>query len=449
MRHAAPSSFVTAVLLASALSLAPVARALAQPAPAEPQPSVALPPELARVLTDYEAAWQLRDAAGLAALFADDGFVLAGGRPPARGRAAIERHYAGQGGLLALRAIAFATEGDLGYILGGYARKRGEADVGKFTLTLRRAGDGRWLIVSDMDNGNGPPASPPATPPYAMAEVDTAHGDREFHLLWPNGAPGALGAEAADRPKLTVYRAPLESATGAAVIVCPGGGYGRLASDHEGRQVAQWLNSLGVSAFVLQYRLGPRYRHPAPLNDAQRAIRLVRARAGEWGIDPARVGILGFSAGGHLAATAATHFDEGQAEASDPVERQGSRPDFAVLAYPVISLFDPPAHAASRRNLLGEPADPALVEQLSNERQVTSRTPPTFLFHTADDASVPVSNSLLFFEALQANGVPGALHVFAHGKHGVGLAASDPELSAWPHLCAAWMRGLGLLKPRT
>ena len=289
-------------------------------------------------------------------------------------------------------------------------------------------------------------ALPPT--PYAMAEVDTAHGDREFHLLWPDGAPGALGMQAADQPKITVYRAPVESATGAAVVVCPGGGYSRLAADHEGKQVGEWLNALGVSAFVLQYRLGPRYRHPVPLLDAQRAIRLVRARATDWGVDPARVGILGFSAGGHLASTAATHFGDGRPDASDPVERQGSRPDFAVLAYPVISLVDPPAHSGSRRNLLGEPADPALVELLSNERQVTPRTPPTFLFHTADDAAVPVANSLLFFEALQKAGVPAELHVFPHGKHGVGLAASDPALSAWPRLCTTWMDGLGLLKPK-
>jgi len=179
-----------------------------------------------------------------------------------------------------------------------------------------------------------------------------------------------------------------------------------LAADHEGKQVAEWLNSLGVSAFVLQYRLGERYRHPAPLRDAQRAIQTVRSRAKEWGVDPARVGVLGFSAGGHLASTAATHFDDGHADDADPVERQPSRPDFAVLCYAVISLADPVAHAGSRRLLLGDSADPALVEQLSNERQVTPRTPPTFLWHTADDASVPVENSILFFEALRKAGVP-------------------------------------------
>jgi acetyl esterase/lipase len=268
-------------------------------------------------------------------------------------------------------------------------------------------------------------------------------------LLWPAGAPGALGDGPADKPKITPYLPPAEEANGAAVVVCPGGGYQNLAADHEGKQIGEWLNSMGVAAFVLQYRVGPRYRHPAPLSDAQRAIRTVRARAAEWRVDPARVGILGFSAGGHLASTAATHFDDGKRDAQDPVDRLGAHPDFAVLLYPVVSLVDPPAHSRSRLNLLGEAPDPALVELLSNEKQVTARTPPTFLFHTQDDAVVPVENALMFFEALQKAKVPGELHVFSHGKHGVGLAQDDPVLSAWPRLCAAWLNGQGFLKPKS
>jgi acetyl esterase/lipase len=282
--------------------------------------------------------------------------------------------------------------------------------------------------------------------PYKSAPVDTAHGDREFHLLWPDGAPGALGTEAVDRPKITVYLAPEEAATGAAVVVCPGGGYEVLAADHEGKAVAEWLNSLGVSAFVLQYRLGPRYHHPAPLRDAQRAIRMVRSGAVEWGVDPTRVGILGFSAGGHLASSAETHFDDGDSEAEDPIDRFGCRPDFAVLCYPVISFTTVAVHSGSRRNLLGDNPDPELVWWLSSELQVTPRTPPTFLFHTDDDPTVPVENSLLFYEAMKRAGVPGELHVFAHGRHGVGLAPDDPVLSLWPELCALWMKGLGLLE---
>jgi acetyl esterase/lipase len=307
-------------------------------------------------------------------------------------------------------------------------------------VSIRTAGVLTLLLL-----GGAALAQPPSQTPYAMTAVDTAHGDREFHLLWPDGAPGAIGAEPADQPKITVYRAPVDRATGAAVVVCPGGGYGRLAADHEGRQVAEWLNSIGVSAFVLQYRLGPRYRHPAPLLDAQRAIRTVRTRSAEWAVDPARIGILGFSAGGHLSATAATQFDPGRPDASDPIDRVSSRPDFAVLAYPVITLLDPAAHKGSRTNLLGDAPDRELVEHMSAERRVTPQTPPTFIFHTDDDPGVPVENALLFFSALKAARVPAELHVFAHGRHGVGLAAGDPVLSQWPQLCAQWMAGRGLL----
>jgi acetyl esterase/lipase len=288
--------------------------------------------------------------------------------------------------------------------------------------------------------------TPSPTPtPYRSNSVDTAHGDRESLLLWPDGAPGALGTAPEDRPKLTLYRAPAATANGTGVVVCPGGGYHNLASDHEGKQVAEWLNTLGVSAFVLQYRVGPRYHHPVPLQDAQRALRIVRARATEFGVDPGRLGILGFSAGGHLAATTGTHFDEGNPAATGPVDRASARPDFMVLAYPVMSMVASYAHRGSVQNLLGDTPDPRLLEDLSNERRVTARTPPAFLFHTADDASVPVENSLVFAQAMHQAGVPVELHVFPTGKHGVGLAPQDPVLSQWPGLCAAWMRAMGLL----
>jgi len=298
------------------------------------------------------------------------------------------------------------------------------------------------LLAAAVTAAQTPTPSPRS---YPSSPVDTAHGDREFVLLWPDGAPGAVGTEPQDKPKLTLYRASSDRASGAAVVVCPGGSYRTLASDHEGKQVAEWLNGLGLSAFVLQYRVGPRYRHPAPITDAQRALRLVRFRAREWGVDPARVGIMGFSAGGHLASTAGTRFDDGNPQAADPVDRLGSRPDLMILAYPVISFTAPFTHSGSRQSLLGDPADPKLAEELSSELRVTARTPPAFLFHTGDDPGVPVENSIVFYQALRAARVPAELHVFPKGPHGVGLASQDPALSQWPKLCAVWLRTMGFL----
>lgn len=262
--------------------------------------------------------------------------------------------------------------------------------------------------------------------------------------LWLNGAPGAAGKEPNDIPTLTPFFPPKEKATGAAVIVCPGGGYSHLA-DHEGRPVAEWLNTLGVTAFVLKYRLGPRYHHPAPLLDAARAIRTVRARAAEWQLDPNRIGILGFSAGGHLASTIGTHFDSGKADAVDRIERVSSRPDLMILIYPVITMREF-AHAGSKRMLLGENASEDLVKLLSNDEQVTNETPAAFLVHTADDPGVPVENSLRFAEALRKARVPVEIHVYEHGPHGFGLGAKDPILTTWPQRCAEWLRMHGFIK---
>ena len=263
-------------------------------------------------------------------------------------------------------------------------------------------------------------------------------------LLWPEGAPGALGTEDADRPSFQIYL-PEAKLVGTGIVVCPGGGYGGLAMDHEGKQIADWLNSLGVAAFVLKYRLGPRYHHPAPLQDAQRALRTIRFRASEFGLQPHRIGIWGFSAGGHLSATAGTHFDPGNPQAADPIERVSSRPDFLILAYPVISFTTEYTHRGSRRNLLGDNPDPALVEYLSNEKQVTAQTPPTFLFHTDEDSAVPPENSVAFYLALRRAGVPAELHIYQQGQHGVGLATKDPILSSWPERLADWMRVRGFL----
>jgi acetyl esterase/lipase len=257
--------------------------------------------------------------------------------------------------------------------------------------------------------------------------------------LWPDGAPGAKGKIPADIPTLTVYLPPPDKVTGAAVVICPGGGYGFVAMDHEGHQVARWLNSLGVAGIILNYRHAPAYHHPAPLQDAQRALRTTRARAREWGIDLHRIGILGFSAGGHLASTTGTHFDRGQPDAADPIERQSSRPDFMVLIYPVISLTSPATHKGSRTNLLGKNPDPKLVESLSNEKQVTDQTPPTFLVHTSEDIAVPPENSIAFYRALHKHHVPAELHIFEKGAHGLGLGRAGMAFARWPDLCTAWL----------
>jgi len=258
--------------------------------------------------------------------------------------------------------------------------------------------------------------------------------------LWPEGAPGAQGTEAADIPEIRLYPADAAHANGCCVVVLPGGGYRALAVDHEGQQVAKWLNSIGVTAAVVNYRLGPKYHHPAPLQDAQRGIRYVRAHAGELKIDPHRVGIMGFSAGGHLASTVSTHFDAGDKESADPVAQQSSRPDFSILCYPVISLKEPFSHAGSRLNLLGENPDPALVENLSSETQVTAETPPTFIFQTDEDRGVPAENAVAYYLALRKQGVPAELHIYQNGPHGVGLAAGNPILTTWKERLADWLK---------
>jgi acetyl esterase/lipase len=263
--------------------------------------------------------------------------------------------------------------------------------------------------------------------------------------LWDGLAPGSIGDADIDIPTITPYFPDPAKSTGAAIIVCPGGAYGHYGV-HEGAPVAQWLNSLGITSFVLKYRLGPKYHHPIEMQDAQRAIRLVRAQAGTFKIDPTRVGIIGFSAGGHLASTVATHFDDGQPDAWDPVDRFSCRPDVVLLIYPVITMLDPYTHIPSRTNLLGDQPEQALEEATSNELFVTPATPPCFLVHGADDTVAPVENSLLFAEACRKADVPYELHIFEHGKHAFGLGGTDPVLSTWPKLAADWLRRHGFLK---
>ncbi len=263
--------------------------------------------------------------------------------------------------------------------------------------------------------------------------------------LWPVRAPGATGDRPEDTPTLTIWR-PTENAAKTAIVVCPGGGYGHLALDHEGKQIAQWLNSLGITAAVLEYRhRGKGYAHPAPLTDAQRAIRLVRSRAEALDIDAHRVGIIGFSAGGHLASTAATHFDTGNPQADDPVDRVSCRPDFAILCYAVIAFGEPFTHAGSQHNLLGKDAPPELVQQFSNEKQVSAETPPCFIWHTDEDRVVPSENSVMFYLACRKHKVPAELHIYRSGQHGVGLAAKINGANLWPKQCELWLRGQGFL----
>jgi acetyl esterase/lipase len=275
----------------------------------------------------------------------------------------------------------------------------------------------------------GTAAVMPASAPAAM-------------LLWPEGAPGAMGTADEDKPSITAYL-PATNPTRTAVVIAPGGGYVYLAMVWEGSDVAAWLNAHGVAAFVLKYRLGMKYHNPVELEDAQRAIRMVRAHAAEYGVAADHIGMWGFSAGGHLTATAGTQFDAGNAAAADAVERGSSRPDFLVLAYPVITMEEPYVHHGSKLYLLGNTPTQAEIDAMSAELHVTAQTPPVFLFATTDDRTVPVMNSVMFYEALVKAGVPAEMHLFQHGGHGSGLAPANPQLSVWPELLIKWMRERG------
>jgi len=280
------------------------------------------------------------------------------------------------------------------------------------------------MLLNAQQKLFSPAPAPPATPPWIT--------------LWPNGAPGALGKDASDIPAIEVFL-PAKNLMRSAVVIFPGGGYLNLAMDKEGDQYARWLNDRGVAGIVLRYRLGPRYHHPIELGDAQRAIRYVRAHAAELGIDKDKVGVWGSSAGGHLASSTGTHFDAGNPAAVDPIDRESSRPDFMVLCYPVITMTEPYLHRGSELNLLGPNADPKLIALMSSEQQVTKDTPPAFFYHTTDDKSVPVQNSIMFYDALISHGVSAELHIYQHGPHGTGLAQGYPELRSWPNLLDHWL----------
>jgi len=281
-------------------------------------------------------------------------------------------------------------------------------------------------------------------------DANSEPSPRTTALLWPNGPPGAGGNEDGDLPQLIITQVASEVPT-AAVVILPGGGYHGHAMGHEGYQFADWFAAMGIQSAICTYRLrgkgndGKGYGHPRPMQDAQRAIQTLRARAKELNIDPERVGVIGFSAGGHLCSTVSTHFLDAKSTAEDAIARVSSRPDFSILCYPVIAFDKPYTHRGSQQNLIGKNPDPRLVEELSNERQVTDNTPPTFIFHTAEDKVVPVENSLQYYLALQRNRVPSELHVFPKGRHGVGLARQLPGASQWPKLCRDWLSRLGML----
>ncbi len=264
--------------------------------------------------------------------------------------------------------------------------------------------------------------------------------DLTVHRLWEGEAPGALGSTPEDIPSITEISVAKSGEARPCVVVCPGGGYGGLA-DHEGKPIAEWLESLGIKAVILKYRLGPRYHHPVMIGDVNRAIRYVRAHAATFGVDPKKIGVMGFSAGGHLASTAVTYFDEGHSASSDPIERVSSRPDVGILVYPVISM-GPFGHGGSRENLLGKNASQQLIDALSSEKNVSLQTPPCFLIHGVDDAVVPIENALMFGMALSAHRVPFELHAIQSGYHGFGLGAPG-SAQDFRALLAAWLKTHG------
>jgi acetyl esterase/lipase len=284
---------------------------------------------------------------------------------------------------------------------------------------------------------------------------------QEIKLLWPNGnipnykktpevekrdTTGIVRISLVQQPAIEIYLPSKQSATGQAIVICPGGGYGILAYDWEGTDIAKWLNANGIAAIVLKYRLPNSKSNVdpklSPLLDAQRAIRTVRANAGKWNIKKDKIGIIGFSAGGHLASTEGTHFDKGNPTAADSIDRQSSRPDFMVLMYPVITMLRQSMHQGSRNNLIGANADSATTKYYSNELQVTKETPPTFLVHASDDKTVPVENSIIFYQALIANNIPAEMHIYPYGGHGFGLAIGKGYLSSWTDRCIDWLQSL-------
>lgn len=278
-----------------------------------------------------------------------------------------------------------------------------------------------------------------------------AASDVTTMTLYAGTPPQSLGTEPKDIPTLTAYIPKGAKRVTPAILVCPGGGYAHLAMEHEGSAIATWLNSKGIAAFVLKYRLpADGYKHPVPLMDASHALSTIRAQAEKWNVDPKRIGVMGFSAGGHLASTLETHYHLDQPEAKDPIDRVSCRPDFAVLGYPVVTM-KVATHGGSKRNLLGENPDPKLIENLSNETQVNKDTPPTFLMHASDDKVVPVANSLGFYTALVQAGVPAEMHIYEVGGHGWGIKPGNKTVAGrtWMNRLAEWLQARGIVEKKS
>jgi acetyl esterase/lipase len=282
------------------------------------------------------------------------------------------------------------------------------------------------------------PQSPAAgSAPVAAPDPALPHGQIQY--LWPEGAPGAVGTEEQDKPHLEIFLG-YGPAPQTAVIVCPGGGYRNLAYAKEGTQIAEWLNLRGITAFVLTYRLTPRYHYPEPILDGYRSVRWVRGHAAEYHVAPDRIGMWGFSAGGHLVGMVGTHFDDGNPRAADPIDRVSDRPDFVISSYGGLTLHHDVAKPGAMANLFVTPPSPEVLNDLSPDLHVTPRTPPFFLYATTPDQSVPVLSAVVFYVALVKAGVPTEMHIFQTGPHGTALGQSNPELAEWPTLLENWLR---------
>jgi acetyl esterase/lipase len=288
--------------------------------------------------------------------------------------------------------------------------------------------------------------------------VINANAQTQILKVWPDGIPGSIKSETyfeesivtgdivshyekVTDPSLTVFLPPEEKASGTAVLICPGGGYGMLAFDHEGFAIARWLNSNGIAGIILKYRLPSdmimKDKSVGPLQDAQEAMRIIRRNASQWKVSPHKIGVIGFSAGGHLASTLSTHFSEKVYEVKDTTS---ARPDFSILIYPVVSFDSSFTHEGTRQNLIGDKPSDYTIRYFSNELRINRNTPPAFLVHSADDKVVPVKNSIVYFEGLLRNNIQTEMHIFQKGGHGYGLAINKGTESAWPDLCLRWLK---------